>query len=103
MKSRLGFSKIEKIVFRFRCFPFDPIPTQKKTIIYTIFFQRVVLDIVKLRQPIKHFMVVNEVINALSNDFQPTVSDIKDALDVLLEKEYIGRADGDKDTYIYIP
>ena len=46
--------------------------------------------------------MIQEVISQFSQRFTPKVRDIKKAIDSLLEKEYIERVDGTRDTFAYV-
>ncbi|KAG6827418.1 hypothetical protein H0H92_011866 [Tricholoma furcatifolium] len=61
-----------------------------------------VVRILKSRKTIKHQALIQEVIELLANQFQPTVPNIKKAIDEALTKEYMERVDGTTDVYSYI-
>ncbi|KAG7447722.1 Cullin-domain-containing protein [Guyanagaster necrorhizus] len=45
--------------------------------------------------------LIQEVIYQVSQRFAPTIPDIKKAIEILLEKEYMKRVDGLEDTFVY--
>lgn len=54
----------------------------------------------KSRQKMKHSQLVGETIAQIKNRFSPKVGDIKKCIDILLEKEYLERLEGDELGYL---
>ncbi|KZT27401.1 Cullin-domain-containing protein [Neolentinus lepideus HHB14362 ss-1] len=62
----------------------------------------IVRRIMKARKTMKNQQLIQEVISQISNRFTPKIPDIKKAIDTLLEKEYIERVEGTRDTFAYV-
>lgn len=64
--------------------------------------QATIVRIMKARKTMKNQPLIQEVISQISQRFAPKISDIKKAIDTLLEKEYIERVEGTRDTFAYM-
>ncbi|KAM0751648.1 Cullin-domain-containing protein [Meredithblackwellia eburnea MCA 4105] len=64
--------------------------------------QAVIVRIMKARKQMKHQALIQEAIAQLAPRFNPKVADVKKAIDVLLDKEYIERKEGERDVFNYV-
>ncbi|KAI0916807.1 hypothetical protein AcW1_007843 [Taiwanofungus camphoratus] len=64
--------------------------------------QATIVRIMKARKTMKNQLLIQEVISQISQRFSPKIQDIKKAIDHLLEKEYIERVEGTRDTFAYV-
>lgn len=56
-------------------------------------------SIMKSRKTMKHQQLIAETVDQLKARFQPKVPDVKKGIDAMLDREYIEREEGSRDTY----
>ncbi|KAG9308801.1 Cullin-domain-containing protein [Chiua virens] len=64
--------------------------------------QATIVRIIKARKTVKNQPLIQEVISQISARFAPKLPDIKKAIDTLLERNFIERVDGARDTFVYV-
>ena len=60
------------------------------------------MRIMKARKQLEYANLMSEVIDQLKSRFTPKVPDIKKSIETLIEKEYLERVEGSRNTFAYI-
>ncbi|KAM9962638.1 hypothetical protein ACTFIR_005554 [Dictyostelium discoideum] len=66
-----------------------------------LYLQASIVRIMKARKTMNHVSLIQEVIEHSRLRFQPNIPMIKKCIEQLIEKEYITRAEGESDRYLY--
>ncbi|KAJ1980983.1 hypothetical protein H4R35_000899 [Dimargaris xerosporica] len=67
-----------------------------------LYLQSVIVRIMKTRRRLNHAQLVHQVVQIAQTRFAPNIVAIKKCIEQLLHKEYIARADDNRDVYLYI-
>jgi cullin 3 len=60
-----------------------------------------IVRIMKSRKKIKHNQLIAELVEQVSSRFHPNLSVIKNRIETLIDRDYMERAEDDKETYLY--
>jgi len=56
----------------------------------------------KDRKKMNHVQLINAVVDQLKSRFKPKVPIIKKCIDMLMEKGYLNRIEGERDAFVYV-
>ncbi len=94
--------KIRLNLFQFLKMAVDPEEVVNMDQDRSLVIQACLVRIMKSRKQLKYVVVVNEVIQQLTNKFKPNIGMIKKCIDSLIEKDYLKRDDEDSNTLVYL-
>ncbi|KAH8924201.1 Cullin-domain-containing protein [Atractiella rhizophila] len=66
------------------------------------YLEAAIVRILKSRKTLKHSELIMELIGQIKDRFKVDMSEVKKAIDSLIEREYMERADGKRDVYNYL-
>lgn len=64
--------------------------------------QAAAVRVLKAKKTIKHNDLVNEIVDAIKARFQLEISEIKKTFEILIDKEYMERVEGERGVYRYL-
>ena len=67
-----------------------------------LYLQATIVRVMKTRKDMNHTELMTAVIEQAKNRFIPSVPMIKRCIEQLIEKQFIGRGEFDRDHYVYI-
>jgi cullin 2 len=67
-----------------------------------MFIQSVIVRIMKTHKQLQHIKLIEEVIESTKARFTPHISTIKKCINILLDRQYIERAENSLDNYVYV-
>jgi len=67
-----------------------------------IYIQAAIVRVMKDRKKMNHVQLINAVVDQLKSRFKPKVPIIKKCIDMLMEKGYLNRIEGERDAFVYV-